>query len=143
MTTPTDHLIKLHTALIDTQQGYEQSSREVTDSKVASLFRSMIALREKDHTELHQALVAAGAKPDDSGSFMSTVQRVVVDIRAKITGLDESTLSSYIRGEEQIIGYYDDALKEAKGHPLTVEILARQKHTLQQQIENMKAMQTA
>jgi len=138
-----DQLIKLHTTLIDAQQGYEQALKDTNDSHIANLSRSMIALREQHHIELHGALLEAGATPDDSGSFMSTVQRVVIDIRSTVTGLDTGALPSFIRGEEQIIGLYDDALREARGELRTVDILTRQKAALQEKVLDMKSMQTA
>jgi hypothetical protein len=42
------------------------------------LFSEMIALKEKDHSELHAALLQLGEKPDDSGSFMATIHKTII-----------------------------------------------------------------
>jgi len=85
--------------------------KDTDNSNLAALCREMMALRDRHHAELHQALIKLGEKPDDSGSFMSTVQKVVIDVRAAVTGLNENALPSFIRGEENILDLYDDALK--------------------------------
>ena len=63
----------------------------------------MVALKEKDHSEIHAGLSKLGEKPDDSGSFMSTVHKTVISVRSAVTGLGSNALSSFVMGEEQII----------------------------------------
>jgi len=140
-----ESLKKLHTVLIDTRNGYdealEDAHKDKSSSALAPLFREMIDLRSKAHAELHQALIAKGEKPDDSGSFMSAVHRVAIDVRAAITGLNES-LSAFISGEEQVMGAYDEALKENAGDAKISNMLLGQKLSLQKAIGKMKSLQT-
>ncbi len=74
---------------------------------------------------------------------MSIVHKVVIDMRAAITGLDEKALPSFVSGEESIIGLYDAALQECRSDTKTVEILNHQKQDLETQISKMKVMQQA
>jgi uncharacterized protein (TIGR02284 family) len=134
---------KLHTALIDTSRGYEEAIKDSNGGQLSPLFRELLALHNKDHAELHQVISKTGETPDDSGSFMSTVHRVVIDMRAAITGLDENALSAFISGEESIIGLYDEALEESRSQPDVADILKQQKQSLQAQVAKMKVMQTA
>ena len=64
-----------------------------------SVCKQMATLRQKDHTELHRALLAAGETPDENGSFMTTVHETVVSVRAAIIGVSEKTLPAFIGGE--------------------------------------------
>jgi uncharacterized protein (TIGR02284 family) len=132
--------------LIDTHSGYEEALKDADkDSRsgaLAPIFREMIDLRGKAHAELHQALIAKGEKPDDSGSFMATVHKIAIDTRALITGLNEA-IPSFISGEEQVVGAYDEALKANAADAKIVEVLMRQKLSLQAQISKMKSLQTA
>jgi len=78
---------QLHTALVDTRAAYEVALKETEDQDVASLCKEMISRRHTDHMGLHQALVLAGAKPDEDGSFMSMVHETVIHVRAAFTGV--------------------------------------------------------
>jgi hypothetical protein len=62
----------------------------------------MFSLRHDDHMELHQALVTAGEKPDENGSFMSVVHETVVGVRACLTGISKKTLPAFASGEENM-----------------------------------------
>jgi len=137
-----DNLQKLHTTLIDTCRGYEEAVKDAGDSYLRPLFREMIDLRTKDHAEIHRMLLGKGVKPGDSGSFMSAVHRVVIDTRSAITGLD-SSLPSFISGEENVVEAYDTALNESAADPAVAEVLKRQKQKLLNQISKMKEMQAA
>ncbi len=146
MTAPIESLKKLHTVLIDIGQGYDEALKEASEdrdsSAFAPLFREMKDLHGKAHTELHQLLIQKGETPDDSGSVMSTVHRVAIDLRANITGLNEA-LPAFIGGEERVLGEYDDAIKDASGDSQASAILLRQKESLQGQIAKMKTLQAA
>ena len=50
----TDALKKLHTAMLDTREGYEVAEKDAETPALKALFAQMIALRSKDHEEIHQ-----------------------------------------------------------------------------------------
>ncbi len=133
-----ERLKKLHTALIDTRNGYEEAAKDTKDPKVADLSRKMIALRDADHQQLHKALTDAGQKPDDKGSFMTTVHETVVAARSAITGLGKDSLSAFIMGEKNIVKEYDDAIDEAKANTPLVNLLTTQKQNLMLKIQEME-----
>ena len=58
----TDALKKLHTAMLDTREGYEVAEKDAETPALKALFGQMIALRGKDHEEIHQALVYETAR---------------------------------------------------------------------------------
>jgi uncharacterized protein (TIGR02284 family) len=115
-----DTLKTLHTALIDSRIGYEEALKDSDGQGMTGLFRDMIALRTKDAGALVQHLERLGAEADTSGSYMSTVHRAVISVRAAFSTLDESILPGLIDGEERIVGYYNDAIDTAS--PGTVEL---------------------
>lgn len=134
-----DQLRKLHTALVDTRGAYELAAKETEDVQVASICKDMIALRRTDHEELHQALIAAGEKPDDDGSFMTTVHETVVAVRAAFTGIGKKTLPAFISGEEDILKLYDEAIAEG-ADPGASNVLRRQRGRLASEIEKMRGI---
>jgi uncharacterized protein (TIGR02284 family) len=136
-----DSLKKLHTALVDTRNGYEEAAKDAETPSIKAFFGEMVALKEKDHSELHAGLSKLGEKPDESGSFMSTVHKTVISVRSAVTGLGKNALSSFVMGEEQIVKEYDDALAETSTPEITA-VLTRQKQTLLAKIAEMKRMET-
>ena len=132
-----DECKALHTALIDARRGYEEAVEDSDKPEMTALFRDMIALHDRHHAEVHSFLTAGGERPDDSGSFMSTVHKTVIGIRAAVTGLNENALSSFASGEERIVDQYDKAITEAGSSP-AAEALTRQKNELSAKIVEMK-----
>lgn len=47
-------------------------------------------------------LLARGESPDESGSVLSLVHKTVISVRSALTGLDRSSLTSFMDGEERI-----------------------------------------
>ena len=136
-----ESLKKLHTDLVDNRNGYEKAVKDA-EPPLKAFFAEMVALKEKDHAELHGALSRLGEKPDEDGSFMSTVHKTVISVRAAVTGLGTNALSSFVMGEEQIVDAYDTALKDFASDPEIVATLTRQKATLLTKIAQMKQMES-
>lgn len=139
MTQYLEALKDLHTTLVDSRNGYEEAVSDAEGKGLTSLFREMIALRDRHHGEIDACLRRAGETPDESGSFLSVVHRTIFKVRSILTGLDESVLPGLIDGEERIAARYDEALKA--GPPADVaEILKAQRTALRQQIAEMEAL---
>ena len=137
-----DSLKKLHTSLVDNRNGYQEAVKDADTPAIKGLFAEMVALKEKDHAELHAGLTDLGEEPDESGSFMSTVHKTVISVRSAVTGLGSNALGSFVMGEEQVSKEYDEALKEYASNPAITATLSRQKETLLAKIAKMKSMQT-
>ena len=137
-----DNLKKLHTALIDNRNGYQEAAKDTETPGLKAFFADMIALKEKDHSELHAGLSKLGEQPDETGSFMSTVHKTVISVRSAVTGLGTNSLASFVMGEEQIVKEYDSALEESASDPEISAVLNRQKQTLLSKIAEMKRMET-
>jgi len=135
MTDHVDSLKSLHTALVDSRNGYEEALEDAEGKGLTPLFRDMIALRNKHAAEIAEHLRALGEKVDNEGSFMSTVHRTVISIRSVLTGLDDSILPGLIDGEERIIGYYDEAIAESPEY----DTLVRQREAVSAKVAEMRA----
>ena len=140
---PADALKKLHTAMLDTREGYELAEKDAETPALKSLFKQMIALRTKDHEAIHRALDDLGEHFEDKGSLMATVHKTMTSARAAVTGLNEHALSPFISGEEQIVEEYHAAIAEASDDTSTRNMLTVQKAELVSKIDEMKALKAA
>lgn len=139
MSDTTDALQSLHTALVDSREGYEKALDLAEGKGLSPLFREMIALRTQHAVEIDQHLVAHAAAAGDGTSFMATVHRTVIGIRALFTELDESILPGLIDGEKRVVGDYDDAIATvSSGSPEHATLIA-QRAVLLEAIGRMEA----
>lgn len=138
-----DALKTLHTAMLDTCESYEVAERYATTPALKTFFEQMIALRAKDHEEIHLALTRQGKKPKEGMSFMATIHKTMTSARSTITGLDANALSPFIIGEDSIVDEYDKAIAEAAGNAPVSTMLTGQKITLETKIAEMKAFKAA
>ena len=135
-----DAIKTLHTSMIDTRRAYEKAAAETELPELKAFFGEMVALRQKDHEQLHRVLTEMGEKPDEDGSFMSTVHQAVIGARSAITGVGKGSLSAFAKGEENIVKEYEDALGQSDIHQETTSLLEHQKAALVERISQMKAL---
>ncbi|MDP3897138.1 MAG: PA2169 family four-helix-bundle protein [Mesorhizobium sp.] len=136
---PNTSLAALHTAILDAREGYAKAIEKSDDAAATSVFREMLAQHADAHADVHDALTRLGEKDDESGSFMATVHKTVISVRAAVTGVDEGALKSFADGEEGILERYDDALGE-QVDPATTAMLKRHQARLADRIAEMRAL---
>ena len=132
-----EKLSRLHTALVDARAGYKTAIEDAETAEIKALLQQVDAVHAAAHADIDKALLAHGEKPDEDGSYMSTVHRTVISVRAALTGIDENTLSSFASGEERIADLYDDAI-EHEADPATADMLGYHKSRLAGMITRMK-----
>ena len=138
-----DALKKLHTAMLDTREGYKVAERNAETPALKTLFGQMIALRTKDHEAIHHAFTQKGEKPDESGSSAATIHKAMTTARSAVTGIDANALSPFISGEELIVEEYEAAIKEASADGATRNMLAGPMNALSAKIAEMKSMKAS
>lgn len=130
-------LSDLHTALVDAQSGYETAIDKAETPQVRAIFEQVRAVHGAAHADIDEALRAKGEMPDETGSFMSTVHKAVISVRSAVTGVDENALSSFVSGEERIVEYYDEAIREEQD-AATAAMLHGHRDRLLAMIERMR-----
>jgi uncharacterized protein (TIGR02284 family) len=103
-------LKSLHTAEIDALNGYEEARHDAEGKGMSPLFQEMITLHTRNGADLNGALGARSEPSDNKGSFMSTVHRTIMDVRALFGGLGESVLTGLIDGEKRNVHHYEKAI---------------------------------
>ena len=139
MTEDFSSLASLHTALVDACNGYQEAIARATATEVKVILQRVKALHDKAHAEIHEALLARGFRPDDAGSFMSTVHKAVISVRSAVTGLGDGSLSSFASGEERIVADYDKAIEGNPEDKALIAMLEGQRARLEAAIGEMRA----
>lgn len=74
------------------------------------------ALHDRHNAALSAMLIRHGAGPDADGSFMGTVNKAVVSVRAFFDEIDEDVMDSIRDGENHVLTAFDEAIS-ATGMP--------------------------
>lgn len=133
----------LLTVVIDSRNGYKEALEDTKHAKMAAFFSDMLALKDRHVSELEHLLRERGVVPDESGSFLTTINRAIFSIKSVFGGVDESVIPGLIDGESRIIGYYDDAILAVADRDQEKQALTKQRLELAQAIDTMRAMQVA
>lgn len=116
-----DALIELHTTSVDTLRGFEKIG-EKADVSFRPLALQFTALHQRQVARLDTIVREMGGLPDANGSFMGTLNRAVVAVRATLVGIDENSMAAIRSGENHLLGLFDRALMCSlpQGHVLAL-----------------------
>lgn len=113
----TQALARLHTQVVDAEKGFEEAVKLAERPEIGALFRDLRDLHAAHGRALARTLGDRGASVDADGSFMATVHKAVLNVRAALTGLGETELPAVLDGEERLLDDYDEALEATSVDP--------------------------
>lgn len=112
-----DALIKLQTLSADTQLGFQKmvEKSELAFRPIAERFS---ALHGRHVIRLHNMVREMGGLADQNGSFMGTVNQVVITLRAVFEKVDSDIMDRVRSGENAVFSAFDRAIGASlpKGH---------------------------
>jgi uncharacterized protein (TIGR02284 family) len=109
-------LIALHNRTVDAAKGYATmvEKAEPTFRDTAERFR---ALHARHAFDLSRLLSDRGIEPDGDGTFMGTINRAVVTVRAFFDEIDEDVMKQVRDGEDWLLQAFDEAIEEQRNAP--------------------------
>jgi uncharacterized protein (TIGR02284 family) len=127
-----DNVISTLNNLIETckdgQQGFKDAAEGVEKSDLKSFFYEMGQQRSQFVGELQSLVRELGGDPENSGSMAGAIHRGWINIKAAITGKDETAiLNEAERGEDSAKAAYKSALEE--GLPANILQVVQNQYT--------------
>lgn len=116
-----DRLANAHTRTIDALAGFEKMVEEAEPEfrAVAEDFRELHAR----HADTFAAILTAGGRaPDEDGSFMSSINVLVVSARAFFDRIDADVMKQIRNGEAHVLEAYRAAEQGSSSHELEKEV---------------------
>lgn len=112
-----DEVISVLNGLIETckdgQEGFKTAAEGIKDNSIKSLFLEYSQQRAQFAGELQGLVRSLGGDPEKTGSVAAALHRGWMDIKAAVTGNDETAvLSECERGEDSAVKMYEEALQK-------------------------------
>ena len=105
-----DTLIGLHTLSVDTLRGFQKMS-EKAEPEFRPVVERFCALHTRHAARLDAMVREMGGIPDADGSFMGTVNRAVVGLRAVFDTIDAGVMDNIRSGEDRVLDAFDSAVQ--------------------------------
>jgi uncharacterized protein (TIGR02284 family) len=112
-----DSLIDLHTSSVDTLRGFQKMA-EKAEPSFRPVVEGFCAMHIRHAARLDTMVREMGGVPDADGSFMGTVNRAVVTLRATFDDIDADLMDNIRNGEETVLAAFDRAMQTSlpQGH---------------------------
>ena len=110
-------LSQLHTLSVDTRRGFSKMV-EKADSSFQPTAERFSALHGRHVARLDVMVREMGGVPDADGSFMGTVNTVVVSLRSLFDTIDRDVMDRVRSGEEKVLTEFENAIAASlpQGH---------------------------
>lgn len=124
-------LIDLHISNVDVLRGYEKMA-EKAEPSFRPVVERFCALHTRHVARLDAMVREMGGVPDADGSFMGTVNRAVVSIRAAFDAIDADVMDHIRNGEDNVLAAFDRAIEASlpQGHVQAVRDMRTELSTL-------------
>lgn len=133
-----DALEKLRARTVDSIRGYDEAL-DHAEPDVAPELQRLRAAHVEDVEAMRTHLSRIAGDPSADGSWMTPVQKAVMQVRAWTTGIDEGVMPAVIRGERSLLELVDDAISKSDPDDAAAAWLGRQRAQWQSRIAELEA----
>ena len=138
-----DTLNKLIDTCKDGEYGFRTSAEHVRSEHLRSVFLERAESCRQGATELQQAVVRCGGKPDEHSSASGTLHRGWLGLKGMLTGdRDQAALNECERGEDAALARYREALKHDLPSDIA-EIVQRQYEGVKRNHDQIRSLRDA
>lgn len=106
----TEAVKKLYVRLLDAANGYEEAAEKTDESEMKTLYADIARFHNEQATALAPILARHGADPDGEGSWMSVLQRTIMQVRGVLSALGREALDPIVSGERRLLELYDETI---------------------------------
>jgi uncharacterized protein (TIGR02284 family) len=107
-----DTLNTLIATTIDSITGYENSAKDIDNSRFQQIFRQRADERQQVVEQLRSEVRRLGGDPEDSGSFLGKAHQRFEDLKSAVTGQDDQAVINEVeRGEDYLKEKWQAALQ--------------------------------
>ena len=117
----------------DAEKGYKEAAEDVDSPALKTMFKDYATQRYNFGHDLKDAIKQLGGEVEKGGTIGAAIHRAWIDLRSAIAGNDEAAvLKEAIRGENNALANYDEALNDMDGFDFGYQTVQRQRTQIQQ-----------
>lgn len=109
----------------DGKDFYEEAAQKVDDTELRTLFARIATTKAQIVNDLSAAVQSAGGKPEDSGTFVGSMQQMYGKIRATLGDKEYGYVAELEESEDRLLEAFDEASRDADTPPAAREIVVR------------------
>ena len=132
----------LTTTLIDSINGYRDAAENAEGTRFQEIFRRNADERSRIVEDLRSEIRRLGGNAPDDGSFLGATHQRFLDLKAAVTGRDDTAIINEVeRGEDYLKEKFEAALNATDVTPETRTIIERAYQSVRQghdQISSLK-----
>ena len=123
----------LTATLIDSVTGFQDAADNIENPALQQRFRDWAQRRERVVEDLRAEVARLGGDARDSGSVLGKTHQRFLDIKAAVTGRDETAIINEVeRGEDYLKGKFESALSGTELSPESRATLERAYQSVRQ-----------
>lgn len=125
----------------DAEKGYKEAADKVEDPKLKSLFREYAQQRYDFGHQIKNEIRSLGGEVDKGDTLAAKAHRVWMDIRSALSGDDESAvLKEAIRGENNALENYNDAIEDMPTTSSAYRLLVDQRNQVRTALNRLEQL---
>lgn len=137
-----DRLNNLLTKSYDAEAGYKKAAEKVNNAGLKNFFKNRAQDRYNFGHEIKEEVRSFDQEVDKGTSFTADAHRAWMDIKSAFTSdTDEAVLEEAIRGEKASVEEYNEILAETSLPNSTRAILEKQRNSIQNALNEVKALE--
>ncbi len=131
----------LLTRNFDAAKGYREAANDMNELDIRNWLLRNAEIRDGFINDLEKTIIAGGGKADRGSSFLGTLHRAWLDLKADFTQYDTSTiLEECKRGEEKAMEDYQKVL-ETQSMPPDLRVMVKAQHDqIAKSLKNLEAL---
>ncbi len=119
-----DSLASLHGLTLDNLTGFDKMV-EKAEPEFRETAQAFQALHSRHAAALAQMLARFGRDPEQDGSLMGTMNRVVVSMRSMVDEIDQDTMKNIRTGEQFVLDAFDKAISSDLSADVVEQLVTR------------------
>jgi len=140
-----EQLNDILTKCYDAEQGFKQVSEKVDNNNLKEICENRSSQRYDFGHEIKGEIKKLGGEVEKGSSVAAGLHRTWIAIKGALSadGNDTAMLEEIIRGEEETIEEYNEALKKFPADSSAYQVLTKQRDTITTMLSTIKAMKVS
>ena len=128
---------------LDSIDGYTTAAEDSQSGRFRQMFLDRASERRTVVETLRAEVARQGGNPEDDGTLLAGAHRAFLNLKATLTGQDDSIVAEVERGEDHIKAKYESALEDSSLDATTCTVIAETYRSVKEGHDQMRDLKHA